>query len=120
MRIEGQNGNRIQRIKRVQRVADIKPNLYYTKRGLTKDDQTAEISTNLRDGKGVSNITSRELFDIESARSQNSRIYNKLQEAKTEQDKVREFKSGYKAEGKSNAVVEENQKDDIQKDEEER
>lgn len=120
MKIEGQNGNRIQRIKRIQRVADIKPNLYYTKRGLTKDDQTGEISGRLTGTKKTTNLTAKEAFEMQNAGNQISKRYNSLNERQTEQDKVREFKKGYRAEQNNNVIIKNEKNEDIQKDEEER
>ena len=125
MRIESGNTNRIQRIKRVQRAAEIKDSTYYTRRLLTKEDQTGEISGNLRSTERTSNLSIREIYEMQSSRNQSSIIYNKLQEqnkenkAQTEQDRVREFKSGYKSEVNNN-IRKETQNEEIEKEENER
>lgn len=126
MRIESGNANRIQRIKRVQRAADVKDSTYYTRRLLTKEDQTGEISGELRSTERRANLGIRELYEMQNAISQNSRVYNKLQEQnkevkpQTEQERVREFKSGYKSEVDSDNIHREAQNEEIEKEENER
>lgn len=79
---------RIERAKKVQKIqeaAENKKTGYYDKRGLTQVEQTGEIT---------SNISLNELFEMEKAKSKNSKAYTDLH--KSEKDKVREFKSEYK------------------------
>ena len=106
MKIESQNGNRVQEIKKVQRIADVKPNLYYTKRGLTKYDQTGETSDQLIDTRKMTDSTIKEVFEMENARNENSRHHNSLNTEVTEKDIVKEFKNGFKANKNSNTIIE--------------
>lgn len=104
MRIENEkeNENRIKKVKRVQRTADIKDYTYYTRRLLTKEEQMGEISGELRGSQKTSNLSTTELHERQNVANNSSRLYNELKEQsievqkQEEQDRVKKFKSGYK------------------------
>lgn len=75
---------RLKKIQRVQKVNEVKESTYYDKRGLTQLEQTGEVSLNL---------SAKEIFEIERAKSHNSKAYAKLN--KLEKEKVRDFKNDY-------------------------
>ena len=100
---------RLKRVQRVQKVADVKESSHYEKRGLTQLDQTAEVS---------SNVSAKEIFEMERAKSQNSRAYAKLN--KPEKEKVKDFKSIYVSENDSQCTQTEKSDVEIYTEEEQR
>lgn len=67
-------------VKRVEKTSNMKSFDYYCKRALTRKEQTEEI---------VSNLTSKEIFDMQKANFNNG--------LKSEKERVKEFKRGFGA-----------------------
>ncbi|MCI8617852.1 MAG: hypothetical protein HFJ60_06425 [Clostridia bacterium] len=121
---ENENENKIKKVKRLQRGADVKDYTYYTRRLLTKEDQTGEISGELRGSQKTPNLSTKELHERQNVANNSSRLYNELKEQsievqkQEEQDRVRKFKSGYKVNIESTDTNREKQNEEEQIEEE--
>ena len=88
----GQRKQFIERVQRVQKVADIKKTNYYSDRGLTEEEQESKQRKEQEKDKKSANV--KKLYEEEKAKVQNTKIYNKLNKAeeKTEDDELEEEK----------------------------